>query len=528
VRPGQLLPALALGIFLGALDMNILALALTRLSTDFDIPQAATVWIVVTYSAAYMVAMPIVGRLGDLFGRRQAFMAGVAVFTVGSLLCAASGWAGNWLWLLLLGRVVQGLGAGGLVPVATALISEHIAPDRRGKALGVVGMTFGGASILGPILGGALIDPIGWEWLFALNVPLGFLAWRLADAMLPDTWPRDRGQVDWAGGVLLTIALSSLIIGAELVASNLKELSSPFFGFAGPALIGSAVAFYAFLVWERLADSPMLDLGLYRRGPVRVAFVLALLYGAGMIVAMVFTPIFFHYRFHLATWQSALGLLPMAAAVGFASMKGGKLSDAWGPRQVLLLGFACFAVGLGLLAWLAPWAPLPLALLALAVAGLGFGFCQAPLTHAVLQATDDAQAGQASGAVNTHRSLGGIVGATAGALLIADAMSRVGSRMIAEMGPQLPPMCIIPRVVDPNHVADVLKMLPPEARAKALADATAIVSQQMVSGLSSLYAAGAATLALALLIAFALPGKAKAEPKAPAEPEAPAPEARAA
>jgi MFS family permease len=223
--------------------MNILALALARLSADFDIPSAATVWIVVTYSAAYLVAMPIVGRLGDLFGRRQAFLAGIAVFTFGSVLCAASGWLGNWLWLLLAGRVVQGLGAGGLVPVATALIGEHVPAERRGKALGVVGMCFGGASILGPILGGALIDPIGWEWLFAINLPIGYMAWRLAASRVPDTWPTAVGKTDWVGGALLTLSLGGFIVGAQLVAENLKNLASPMYGYVVPlwAIAGAAI-----------------------------------------------------------------------------------------------------------------------------------------------------------------------------------------------------------------------------------------------------------------------------------------------
>lgn len=513
-----LLPALALGIFLGALDMNILALALARLSVDFDIPPAATVWIVVTYSAAYLVAMPIVGRLGDLFGRRRAFLAGIAVFTVGSMLCAASGWLGNWLWLLLVGRVVQGLGAGGLVPVATALIGEHVPAERRGKALGVVGMCFGGASILGPILGGALIDPIGWEWLFAINLPIGYLAWRLAAARVPDTWPTAVGKADWIGGALLTLSLGSFIVGAQLVAENLKNLASPMFGYVVPLWAIAAAAIVCFVAWERHTVSPMLDLRLYRRGPVRLAFLLAFLYGAGMLIAMVFTPIYFHYRFQFTSLQAGLGLLPMAFAVGFASMKGGKLSDKRGARWVLVLGLALFATGLAAFALLGAVAPVPVVLGVLVLIGLGFGFCQAPLTHAVLATTDPSQHGQASGAVNTHRSLGGIVGATAGAFFIADGMSRVGSRMITEMGAHLPPMCVIPRVVDPNHVGDVLAMLPEAARAKALAQAQGIVGEQMVSGLMNLYTLGAAVLAVALLLAFALPRPARPEaPAAPAE-----------
>lgn len=522
MTPRKLLPTLALGIFLGALDMNILALALQRLSEAFDISQAAAVWVVVAYSAAYMVAMPIVGRLGDLFGRKRAFVGGIMAFTLGSAACAASGWVGNWLWLLLAGRAVQGLGAGGLVPVATALIGEHVEPDRRGKALGVVGMCFGGASILGPILGGVLLDRIGWEWLFAVNLPVGAVALVMALKHLPAGTRHDGGRVDWLGGLLLAVALGGFILGAEGLSTNLKELMPPFYGWVPQAWGAAALALIGFLGWELKTASPMLDLGLYRSGPVRTAFALAFLYGAGMLIAMVFTPMYFHYRFQFTSLQAGLGLLPMALAVGFSSMKGGKLSDKRGPRWVLMLGLTCFAAGLGGLALWAASAPVVAILGLLVVTGLGFGFCQAPLTHAVLSATDPAQHGQASGAVNTHRSLGGIVGATIGAFFIADAMSRIGTRMLDTLGDALPPTCIIPRVVDPNHVTEMVKLLPVEVRQRAIDTANRIVGEQMVDGLTALYTLGAGALVMALMLAFWLPRRTPAmlEATVPAAPEA--------
>lgn len=507
---GKLMATLALGIFLGALDMNILALALTPLSVEFDVGQAATVWLVTAYSAAYMVAMPIMGRLGDLLGKSKLFLAGIGLFTLGSIGCALSGWLGNDFGLLIASRVVQGLGAGGLVPVASAIIGERVEPARRGKALGVVGMCFAAASLLGPVAGGVLLDYIGWEWLFAANVPLGVLAAVMAWRNLRGDVPAAAGRIDWVGAGLLATFLGCLLMSAELIADNLKILYPIWFGASGKYLTASAVALVLFLLWERRQASPILDLGLFGRSVVRLSFALSFLYGVGMLVAMVFTPMYFHYRFDLTSLQAGLGLLPMALTAGYGSMKGGRLADRRGPRWVMARGFGVFAVGLGAMAWLAPWAPLPAILGALAVIGLGFGLCHSPLNYAVMRVTERSHHGQATGAVATHRSIGGILGATAGAFFIADAMGRIGTIMIEKVGGRLPANCTIPRTIDPNHISDMVRMLPAEVQPLVLETARQVVSTQMVGGLSQLYWIGAAALALGCLGSRWLPGPTEA------------------
>lgn len=501
----RLLPTLALGVFLGALDMNILALALPAFSAAFDIQAAATVWIVTAYSAAYLVAMPIIGRLGDMFGRRKMFLAGLLIFTLGSLLCAGSGWAGNVLWLMLAGRVLQGLGAGGIVPVATAMIGEHVPAEKRGRALGVIGMVFAVASILGPITGGLLLDFVAWEWLFAINVPIGLGAVAMAMRHLPASPGGERGAVDWLGGALLTVALATFMVGAEVMTANLKIFYPWHHGLVKGLWAASAVSMLAFLWRERAAASPMLDLSLYRLGPVRLSFALGFLYGVGMMIAMVFTPMFFHYRFGFTSIQAGLALLPMAFAMGYSAMKGGRSTDKVGARTIMGLGLGLFALGLALLAATLSWAPIWAILGVLVVVGLGFGYCHAPLNHVVLKAVDAGRHGQATGAINTHRSLGGIVGATAGALFIADSMAGVGPIMIRELGGSLPPNCILPMVVDPNHVAEMVAMMPPEVQPRVLATAEQIVAQQMIAGLTPMYWLGAGALALAWALAWKLP-----------------------
>ncbi|HEY9723671.1 MAG TPA: MFS transporter [Oscillatoriaceae cyanobacterium] len=499
----RVMPALALGIFLGALDMNVLALALPRLGVVFDVGPDGSIWLVTTFSAAYLIAMPIVGRLGDLRGCKPLFRLGLVLFTLGSLLCAISGLAGHDYALMLLGRAVQGFGAGGIVPLANAIIAEAVPRERRGKALGVVGMCFGGASILGPLLGGALLALTRWEWLFLLNVPLGLVAIALAKR-LPDTWPAARGRVDWGGAACLAVFLGAGLVAAERFCEDLRLFMPPSWGHVPAIATLSALALVAFVLRERRAASPILEPGLYRIRALRRSFGTAFCYGAGMLAAMVFTPLYLHYRYALDAFHAGLGLVPMALGVGLGAMRGGKLSDRHGPRAVLLGGLPLFGLGLAALGLFGPQLPLFAALAVLFAVGAGFGACQAPLSHAALEAAPADRHGQATGALNAHRSLGGVAATTAGALLLASAMSGIGSAIAQAVGPALPPTCLIPQVIDPNHVRDMLAMLPPGARARALATATRIVDAQMSAGIGRIYLLGAAALACGWAIAWGL------------------------
>lgn len=387
-RETRVLSIYLLGVFVGALDHNVLAPVLPLVARHFDTTLAWTAWALTTYTVAYVASTGLSGPLGDRYGRRRVFGLGVATFGLASLVAAL---APNF-WTFLLARFLQGAGAGAVYPNAQAEGVALFPPERRGLALGIFGAVFGLASIVGPNVGGALGQYFGWPAIFLLNVPLVLGVLTQVPA-LPVTRDRNPAGADWAGGVSFAAFLAAALLA--LSAGN---------GRRWLFLALAALALLLFTRRQRQAAAPFLDARAWATGPG-----LALIAGAALIgldmSAAAFVPTLTQQTFGFSILQSGVALMPAALSGAVLAGVGGALVDRLGARRVLQVGLGAGAVGGALLAF--PRLTFPLFLAAMMALGLATAFTMgAPLNHLALGLYRAEQAGEALSMVAVFRSVG--------------------------------------------------------------------------------------------------------------------------
>src|SRR5438046_2348368 len=236
-------------LMLAALDQTIVATALPRIVGELGgITQYS--WVFTAYMLATTVTVPLYGKLGDIYGRRPLFLAAISIFLIGSALCGAA----HGMTQLVVFRAVQGLGAGGLFPLALATIGNIVPPRDRGRYQGLIGATFAGASIAGPALGGFIVDNMSWRWVFYVNLPVGGLALLVIYRTFPRRSPHDGHSIDWSGAALLALATTALLLGLVWGGRQYAWSSAHVVG----SLLASVVLFAGFGVVERRAREPVL------------------------------------------------------------------------------------------------------------------------------------------------------------------------------------------------------------------------------------------------------------------------------
>jgi MFS family permease len=452
----------ALAVFLTALDQTVVVTALVKMIGDLGVPVTAldrAAWIVSGYLLGYVIVMPLMGRVADIYGRRRIFLVCLSIFALGSALTALAPILGAsvppdtstvggivlaplyWavqralglaarigmdsgfpaLNVVVAARFVQALGGGALVPVALAVVGDLFGGTRRGLALGLVGAVTEAGGVLGPLWGAWLTGTWGWQWIFWLNLPLaaGLLA---AGAVVVPRGKRQREGVDLAGAVLFGSAIACLTIGLGAQAGQAGALDLAAHVSANPVLLAvSAVLLVAFVVVEARVRWPVIDPELFRRAALSAAAALSLLIGAALIVAMVMVPVFVITVLGGDPISSGLALLRMTALIPVGALAGGWLSGRIGCRLTASLGCLLTASGL----WLMHQWPVHVGwgqiTAAAVVAGLGFGLVIAPISTSALNAVRSTQLGSASALVTVMRMVGMIVGLAA---LTAWALSR--------------------------------------------------------------------------------------------------------
>src|SRR5665213_1072221 len=391
--------ALMLGMLLAALDSTIVATALPTIVGDLHGASHLS-WVVVAYLLASTVSTPLWGKLGDLHGRKIYFQAAIVIFLVGSMLC---GLAHSMLALILF-RAFQGLGGGGLMVGAQAVIADIVPPRDRGRYAGFFGATFGAATVLGPLLGGVIVEHWSWPWIFFVNVPFGIVALIVTAAVLPSAGARVQHVIDYAGIITLTVSASALILFTSLGGASLAWLGWK----SITLLVVGLVAAVVFVMIERRSSEPVLAPRLFANRVFSSASAIGFVVGFAMFGALTFLPLYFQDVRGATPTSSGLRLLPMMAGLLVASIVTGQLvSKGWRYRPFPILGTADMTIGLAFFGTIGvATSELTLALYML-ILGTGLGLVMQVLITAVQNAVQHEDLGAATAGANFFRSIGG-------------------------------------------------------------------------------------------------------------------------
>lgn len=396
---------LFVGVLMGALDIAIVGPALPAIEAEFGLDSRAGSWIFSAYVLTNLIGSPLMAKLSDRFGRRAIYILDVALFAIGSLVVILS--HGTSLFAVLLaGRAIQGLGAGGIFPVASAVIGDTFPPEKRGAALGMIGAVFGIAFMIGPVLGGLLL-PLGWQWLFVINLPMAVIVMALAWALLPHE-RIGTGAFDWLGMGILTVALTSLALGLGAIDTadfwtSLSSLS------IWPLLVTSVVAWVVLVLVERRTPNPVFPVVLFSRRQLALGYTLTA--GAGIGEAsLVFMPSLAVAALGVSAHLASYLLLVVVAAMAVGSPVAGRALDKVGSKVVIMAGVAVMTVGMFLIS--RTGSSLLIYCIASVLIGLGLSsLLGAPIRYVTLNETTAEQRSAAQSLVTTFTSIGQLLSA---------------------------------------------------------------------------------------------------------------------
>ena len=435
-NPWLALVVLCLGFFVILLDTTIVNVAIPTMLDSLHASLDQILWVLNAYLLTLAVLLVTAGRIGDIFGQRTLFVAGLALFTAASVACGLSQDATQ----LVLARIVQGVGAAVMSPQALVLVTAIFPPARRGAALGIMGGVTALASVAGPTLGGLIVTYLDWRWIFFVNLPIGLIGIALAFWLVPDLRPGRRHRLDLGGVVLSTAALFAIVFGLiegqryDWGAITGTAVTIPEVIGAGIVLVG------AFIAWERFQAEPLVPLSLFKNRDYSVAALLSALSFFGMFGFFLVTTIDFQSVLGMSAVEAGLTSLPATLTIALVSPFAGRLTDRIGGRYVLTFACLAFAAGVGGVAlvesstsqWYDYSAPLVLL-------GIGMGCMIAPIMTVAMHRIEPAMAGAASGLLNTSRQVGAAIGAAVvGAVLQNQLLTAMHDQAVTASA-QLPP-----------------------------------------------------------------------------------------
>lgn len=467
--------ALSLVLLLASLDQTIVSTALPTIVREIG-GLSHLSWIVTAYLLATTIVVPLYGKLGDLFGRRTVLQVAVVIFLVGSGLC---GMAQN-LPELIAFRIVQGLGGGGLIVTAMAVVGDVVPPRERGRYQGFFGGVFGLATVLGPLIGGFIVGHTSWRWIFLINLPFGLLALVVINRTFRPHRQPSKIQIDYPGAMLLALALSSIVIITSLGATFAAEAPVSLFAFA---LLG-AVSLASFIYIETRVPDPLLPLSLFTNRSFVVAAAIGFIVGLALFGSITLLPLYLQIVKGLDPTSAGLHLTPMMLGVFVSSITSGQIISRIGRYKIFpIMGTGIMTVALALLSMITVETSAWTASLYMILLGLGLGMVMQILVMAVQNAVAYEQLGVATSGTTLFRSIGGSVGA---ALFGAIFAYTLGENIKATM----------------PALADTLS--DPAAISALSGAAKATYNELFVSSLHPVFRTAAGAAFLAFLLSFAI------------------------
>ncbi len=422
--------ALMLGMFLAALDQTIVSTALPTIVGDLGGLDHLS-WVVTSYLLASTVSTPLYGKLGDIVGRKPVFMAAILIFLAGSMLAGLS----QSMTELIGFRALQGIGAGGLMVGAQAIIGDIVPPRERGRYMGLIGSVFAVASVAGPLLGGFFVDNLSWRWVFYVNMPVGALAIVIVATRLHLHTPHRSHRVDYFGAALLSGGVGALI--------TLTTWGGSQYAWGSPTIVGLSIAGVAllalFIWWEGRAPEPILPLGLFRSSVFSVANAMGFTIGMAMFGAIIFLPLFLQIVYGASPTSSGLRMLPLMAGLLVAAIASGRAISRIGRYRIFpIAGTATLVVGMYLLSLLGVSTASWLASVYMLVVGVGIGLVMQVLVLVVQNDVRAEDIGVATSTATFFRSVGGAFGVaifgTIFATRLADNLAHFPKSITAQLG----------------------------------------------------------------------------------------------
>ncbi|RJF57523.1 DHA2 family efflux MFS transporter permease subunit [Serratia inhibens] len=424
-----LFSALLLVMLLAALDQTIVSTALPTIVGEFGGLENLS-WVVTAYLLASTIVVPLYGKFGDLFGRKIVLQIAIVVFLLGSVLC---GLAQNMTQLILM-RALQGLGGGGLLVVTMAVVGDVIPPADRGRYQGLFGGVFGLATVIGPLIGGLLVQHFSWRWIFYINLPLGVFALSVIGAVFQSRVSRVKHQIDYLGAAYLASALTCIILftsqGGTVMAWSDGQLWC--------ILAFGLVSLGGFIYEERLASEPIIPLGLFRNRTFVLCSLIGFIIGMSLFGSVTFLPLYLQVVKDSTPSQAGMQLLPLMGGIMISSIVSGRLISKRGKYRIFpIIGTLCALAGMILLGTLTNSTPVHQLYLYISLLGLGLGMVMQVMILAAQNSVEPQHMGVATSSATLFRSIGGSIGvAVFGAIFTNVLHSRLA--VLLPEGAQLP------------------------------------------------------------------------------------------
>jgi EmrB/QacA subfamily drug resistance transporter len=464
-----------LGAIMSILDTTVINVAVNRLAIDFSASLTTIQWVVTGYTLALAAVIPVTGWAADRFGTKRIYVWSLALFMLGSMLCAVAWSAGS----LIAFRVLQGAGGGMIMPAVMTILTKKAGPHRMGRVMGILGVPMLVAPILGPILGGWLVDDVSWRWIFLINVPIGVVAIVLAQIVLERDRPQPAHKLDWPGIALLSPGLTLLIFG--LAESNGAD------GFAATRswlpIVAGAALIIGFFQHSRRAEEPLIDIRTFTHTRAGAAAATFMLFAIAFFGAMLLIPLYYQTVRGESALEAGLLLAPLGLGAMITMPLAGKLTDRFGPTRWAACGIPLLVIGMVPFAFVTATTSYVLLCGSSFVLGLGMGLAMMPTMTAAMQAVPATAIARTSTAMNIIRQSGASIGTAILSVLLASAIS---DRLVAG---------------NPHSGGggfEALHALPPAARARATGPLAAAFAHTFVWALVLLAVAFIPALAMAL------------------------------